>query len=208
MTTYITFVMDETGSMTSLRDEAITGFNKYIDDLRDNLDGRVNFSMMKFDSTKEEWFVRKATLKQIPRLTKKNYRPGATTPLWDAVGHAIEETEKRIDRKKNPKVILTIFTDGYENASRYYTDEMVKVMIEEHDDWAINFLGANMDAWDVANSIGITVGSSINFDFSKKGIEDGFGTVSLASANFVRGKTTSDNFYEGVENAEEYVKTQ
>lgn len=207
MTTYITFVMDETGSMSTLRDEAISGFNKYIDDLKRDLKGRTNFSLMLFDSTKMRWHVLDKPIKDVPHLNEDTYCPGAMTPLWDAVAEAIQLTEKKVKGKKNPKVVLTVLTDGYENASRKYTTKAVKEWIESHKDWAINFLGANMDAWSVAGEIGIDAKSSLNFAFTGCGLSAGFRSASLATANFVAGKTTARTFYEGTDDAEEYVKS-
>jgi len=206
MTTYITFVMDETGSMSILEAEAISGFNKYIDDLKKNLKGRTNFSLMLFDSSQMRWHVMDKPIKDVPHLNGDTYRPGAMTPLWDAVAEAIRWTEHKVKGKKNPKVVITILTDGYENASKKYTTKAVKEMIESHKDWAINFLGANMDAWAVAGEIGIDAGSSLNFAFNAGGLSAGFRSASIATSNFAMGKTTSDSFYEGTDDAEEYVK--
>lgn len=207
MTTYITFVMDETGSMDSLKDEAISGFNKYIDDLKKNLKGRTNFSLMLFDSTQMRWHVIDKPIKDVPHLNKDTYVPGAMTPLWDAVAEAIILTEEKVRGKKNPKVVLTVLTDGYENASKKYTTKAVKAMIESHKDWAINFLGANMDAWNVAGEIGIDTGSVMNFAFNAVGLSAGFRSASIATSNFAIGKTTAQNFYEGTDDAEKYTKS-
>jgi len=206
MTTYITFVMDETGSMDSLKEEAISGFNKYIDDLKKDLKGRTNFSLMLFDSTQMRWHIMDKPIKDVTHLNEDTYRPGAMTPLWDAVAEAILETEKRVKDKKNPKVVITILTDGYENASKQYTTQAVKDMIESHSDWAINFLGANMDAWNVAGEMGIDTGSVMNFNFTGKGLSAGFRSASIATSNFALGKTTANSFYEGTDDAEDYVK--
>jgi hypothetical protein len=79
-------------------------------------------------------------------------------------------------------------------------------MIESHSDWAINFLGANMDAWNVAGQIGIEVGSSMNFAFTGKGLSAGLRSASIATVNYAQGKTTAQTFYEGTDDAEDYVK--
>ena len=207
MTTYITFVMDETGSMSSLKDEAISGFNKYVDDLKKNLKGRTNFSLMLFDSTQMRWHIMDKSIKDVQHLNDDTYRPGAMTPLWDAVADAIVWTERKVEGKKNPKVVITVLTDGYENASKRYTTKAVKDLIEKHKDWAINFLGANMDAWSVAGEIGIDTGSVMNFAFTGSGLSAGFRSASIATSNFAQGKTTAQNFYEGTDDAEKYIKT-
>ena len=72
---------------------------------------------------KLDWAVNNRPIKSVEHLNERTYQPGATTPLWDAVTEAILETEKRLKRAKDPDVVVTVLTDGYENASNKYTTE-------------------------------------------------------------------------------------
>jgi len=192
MTTYITFVLDETGSMSTVKQETIAGFNSYIKELKAELKD-VKFSFMKFDSVEMNWVYRDVDLLFVKKLSDKNYSPRSMTPLWDAFGLAIKNMEER-DIKKGDKVIITVLTDGHENASKEFTADNVGAMILEHKDWAINFLGANMDAWgDVGRGLGMSRQSTYTFDQSE--ISDTLSYVGTSTVAFAKGETTVDTFY-------------
>jgi len=200
VTTYITFVLDETGSMGNIKDETISGFNKYIETLKEELKGRTSFSLLKFDSVKLDWFVKNASVKKVAPLSEDTYMPGAMTPLWDAVAHAIKETEERLKGKKDPTVIFTVLTDGYENASREFNAAQVREMIEGHDDWAFNFVGAGIDAWALAETAGFVTGSisytsPYQIGTAMKGISRR--SAVYASANKVEQSAMRSDFYGG-----------
>jgi len=201
MTTYITFVLDETGSMNGIRNDTIGSFNTYTKDLLDGLEGEVRFSLMKFGGYKKDWMCLDVAMKHVTTLSASNYRPSGGTPLWDAFGFAIKQMEEK-DIQEDDKVIISILTDGEENQSREYTQQDVKAMIEDHPEWAITFLGANMDAWDdVGRGIGMSRGSTYSYDIS-----DMAGTLSGQSVGtiaFASGQTTVDSFYDNVTKVEE-----
>jgi len=97
-------------------------------------------------------------------------------------------------------VILTILTDGYENASREFTADQVREMIEGHEDWAFNFVGAGIDAWDVSSSIGIHIGSASYTDPVDIGVAmAAIGGMSAGYAAATREEQVSlrENFYRG-----------
>jgi len=198
MTTYIMFVLDETGSMSSCQEETIAGFNSYVKELRKELDD-VKFSFMKFDSVEMNWVYRDVDLLFVKKLSDKNYSPRSMTPLWDAFGLAIKDMEER-DLKKKDKVIITVLTDGHENASSEFTSKEVGKLIKKHKDWAINFLGANMDAWgDVGRGLGMSRCSTYTFDQSD--MVGTFNTVGVSTVAYAKGETTVDTFYEDDNNS-------
>lgn len=201
MTTYIVFVLDETGSMFSIKDDTIGGFNSYIDNLSKELEG-VRFSLLKFNAGGLKWVYEEKNLSDVEPLSEKNYNPNNSTPLWDAFGTAIQWMERR-DIGAEDKVIITVLTDGFENASREFNTEQVKEMIEAHPDWAINFLGANMDAWDdVGYSIGMSRGSTFTYDAND--MQGTFSVNSVRTIAFAKGETTVDTFYEDENSTAKY----
>lgn len=204
MATYITFVLDETGSMFTLKDETITSFNIYLNTLQDTLKGHTHFSLLLFNSARMNWCYNDMKIRDVPELNNDSYVPEALTPLWDAIAEAIIHMEKQVKGKKNSKVIITILTDGYENMSKKYLTDDVRKMIESHKDWAFNFLGANIDTWFVSRRLGISINSSSNFDFSPDGILSATKSAAIGTQSFVDGKTTADTFYEGKEFISEY----
>jgi len=192
MTTYITFVLDETGSMSSCKEETIAGFNSYIKELKSELKD-VKFSFVKFDSEEINWVYRDVDLLFVKKLSDKNYSPRSMTPLWDAFGLAVKDMEKK-NLKKDDKIIITVLTDGLENASTEFTANSIAKMILEHKDWAINFLGANMDAWgDVGRTLGMSKRSTYTFDQSD--MSGTFNAVGVSTVAYAKGETTVDTFY-------------
>lgn len=202
MTTYITFVLDETGSMQRVKQDTIGGFNSYLAKLKEELKD-VKFSFLKFNTAKKEWVYEGVDLGYVAELNDDNYRPSNATPLWDAFALGITKTEEIADNlSEEDKVIISVLTDGLENSSVEYTQHEVKKLIEEHSDWAINFLGADMDAWnDVSKNIGISAGATLDFDS-----DDIVGTMSInagSTVSFARGETTVNSFYEDKDGSSE-----
>lgn len=196
MTTYITFVLDETGSMSPTRDDTIGSFNTYVADLIKGLENEVKFSLMKFGGYAKDWMCLDVAMKHVTTLSHSNYIPRGGTPLWDAFAFAIKQMEEK-DIKEDDKVIITILTDGEENQSNEYTQQDVKAMVEDHPEWAITFLGANMDAWDdVGAGIGMHRGQTWTYDQ-----DDMYGTMTGQSAGtiaFAVGESSVETFYDNV----------
>jgi hypothetical protein len=99
-------------------------------------------------------------------LGADEYQPRAQTPLLDAVGHGVS----LLDRSKQPdeRAILAVMTDGLENASREYTKDTIKALLDrkqKEDGWLVLYLGAGHDAWQQAHSMGLHAGNVA--DFSK-----------------------------------------
>ena len=154
----VTFVLDETGSMVSCMGATISSVNEYLDGLQANKDTKeAKVTLTSFNSEGIKKRAAAEALSKVQRLSTENYVPAASTPLYDAIGQAIRETEAAIKAsgKKPGKVLFVVQTDGYENASKEYTQVQVKQMIDAHkDEWTFVFLGANMDAWAMAEKIG------------------------------------------------------
>jgi hypothetical protein len=202
MTVFITFVLDETGSMQSVKEETINGFNQYLLDLNKDLTDVV-FSLLKFDSQEMNWVHKGVPISEVNELTAETYVPRSATPLWDAFGLAITEMEE-VARREDDKVIISVLTDGFENASKKFTVEQVKGLVEKHPDWAINFLGADMDAWgDVGKNISMTRGQTFSYDGSGEGVTMAFNAMSKGTTAFAQGTITVSDFYEGSLTTEE-----
>lgn len=144
MTTHVTFLLDETGSMGTMKAEVISGFNKYIEDLsRDGND--YVFSLTKFDSAKTVVVHDGVPIQQVLPLNEDTYRPGASTPLYDAIASVIT----RGGTVHAERTLMVIYTDGEENASHEWTlssiNTLMKSMEQAH--WTFMYLGASPEAW-------------------------------------------------------------
>ena len=106
----IVFLLDRSGSMSGVENDTIGGYNSYIEKQKGN---NVYVTTVLFDNEYQILNERKH-IKEIERLTRKEYFVRGTTALYDAIGKTI----KRLDEVKTDKVLFVITTDGYENASK------------------------------------------------------------------------------------------
>lgn len=156
----VAFLLDETGSMQICRDSTISGFNEYVESLKNDEDVKYRFTLVKFNSMHTTTVHDKVKAVNIIPLTVETYIPNYATPLYDAVAHVVKlcEGEKR-------KKIIVIMTDGQENASVEYGQKAIFDLISAKRDegWEFVFLGANQDAWVQAGRIGIPQASAATY---------------------------------------------
>jgi hypothetical protein len=163
---YVTFVLDETGSMGAIKDDAIGGFNEYLRTVKQEREEgqRVSFTLVKFDSMKTEKVHVGEEIAKVPELTHETYRPGAATPLIDACMKAILATEQVVD-EQDVNVAFVVLTDGHENASTEFKtiDLLQKVKEKSAAGWMFTFLGADMDAYAQAGQYGFDQSQTVSF---------------------------------------------
>ncbi len=165
----ITVVMDRSGSMVAVREDAEGGLNSFIEEQKGK-EGEAVFTLVQFDTEYE--FVHKAVpIKDVPKCT---LTPRGMTALLDAVGKAIAETGERLkamDEADRPGlVVFVIITDGQENSSKEYTKTQIKEMIDKQSGtfkWQFTYLGANQDAFAEAGGIGIPQDASSGYAATK-----------------------------------------
>lgn len=184
--TDIILVLDQSPSMTAIRDATIEGVNALIHDQK-KVPGDARFTLVKFDGFVHE----SATCHMLAAqpLTRDTYRPGGSgTALYDAIGTTIDKIGRSYallpEDKRPGKVIFVIYTDGEENSSRRYTQEQVKGMIERQKAdylWDFIFLGAELNAYQIGNSIGIS--NSLNVMRSADSTASAYGSTSILLTN-------------------------
>ncbi|MFT3729780.1 MAG: vWA domain-containing protein [Terricaulis sp.] len=162
-------LLDRSGSMESCRDTAIDAINEYIMGLRrsDTVDARI--SLTTFDSVGIDVLQTAEPAKSSIELSRGNYIPRASTPLLDAIGHAVAEIDK-VTLRTDEKVGLVILTDGLENASKEHTKETIRALLkdrQENKGWLVTFLGAEVDAFADAQAIGVDAGQYLSLKKSK-----------------------------------------
>lgn len=161
--TEMIFVVDRSGSMHYMSEEASQGINKLIEE-QTKEDGECRVTLVQFDTAYE--FVENGT--DIKSVKPYNLIAGGMTALNDAVGRTIDEVGLRLSKteeKDRPGLVLfCIVTDGIENASREYSAEQVYEKITHQQkvyNWQFTYLGANQDSFKAAKNMGInTIGTS------------------------------------------------
>lgn len=154
---YAHILLDRSGSMESCRDTTIDAFNEYVMGLRrsDSVDARISLTI--FDSDGIDSLAHAEPAKTFMELNRQNYIPRASTPLLDAIGHAVTETDK-VQLRPGEKVALVILTDGLENASKEHTKDSIRLLLtdrQHNKGWLVVFLGADVDAFAEARAMGI-----------------------------------------------------
>ena len=163
--TIVSFLLDETGSMGSVRDTTISGFNEYIATLRTN-DTPTLLRLMTFNTDGFNVVYDFEEIQSVADLTRQSYRPRELTNLYDAIARLVHDTEDYLKAMSpEPRVMCTIMTDGEENSSTEYTRAAIFKLItdKEKEGWAFVYLGANQDAWAASESIGIHRRNSDNY---------------------------------------------
>jgi len=149
--TLVVFLLDRTGSMGTCRDEAISGFNSYVDGLGKS--PNIRFTLVQFDSVSIDEIHSAVPINKVEKLDHNNYIPRAMTPLHDAVGRTIKSTQKHA---KGKRVVFATLTDGHENASEEWDALTIKAEIrrrEKEDDWTFVHIGVGTEGWDAAQRL-------------------------------------------------------
>jgi uncharacterized protein YegL len=175
MNIYNVIILDESGSMSSIYDQALSGINEVLSGIRKNQeefpDQQHYVSIVTFEGhgiagvkTRRD----RVPIEKVGEFTRKDYRPGGCTPLYDAMGKALNELEGHIS--DGDRVMATIITDGYENSSEEYSGLAVKALVSRlrEKGWTFAYIGANQDAVEVARDLNIA--NALNYDATPEGM--------------------------------------
>ena len=172
--TELVMILDRSGSMGGLESDTIGGYNSMLRKQRET-EGEVVVSTVLFDDESEVLYDR-IPLQDMPQMTEKEYYVRGCTALLDAIGGAIHHIgnvhKYARDEDRPEKTIFIITTDGLENASKRYSYEKVKQMVERQKEkygWEFLFLGANIDAIETAGRFGIAPDRAANYNSDHMG---------------------------------------
>ncbi len=186
---YNLVILDKSGSMESIRREAVDGYNETLGTIRaaqcKHIDTQEHFvSLAAFCSCGIEMIYDKTPIRDADKLRQEQYEPCCCTPLFDAIGSTIKRLKKDIRDVEDAAVLVTIITDGYENASHEWTGAAIKTLVDEckKDGWVFAFIGAGEDILRVASTISIT--NTVNWEKSSRGTKAMFCLSNEASERF------------------------
>ena len=165
--TELVFIVDRSGSMQGLEKDTVGGFNGMLKSQKET-DAPCFVSTVLFDHETEVLHDR-IPLQKVAPITEKEYYVRGCTALLDALGGAIRHIEN-IHKYARPEdvpahTMFVVITDGMENASKRFTAPQVKSLIGEKKKagWEFIFLGANIDAVETAETIGIEAQRAVNY---------------------------------------------
>lgn len=199
---YVHLLLDRSGSMENCRDATIDAFNEYVNGLRVSTEVDARLSLTTFDSEGIDLICDAAPAAQAPELNRRTYVPRAMTPLFDAIGRVVTHTDK-IALRDGEKVTLVILTDGQENASKEFTKEAIRKLLDGRRDdkgWLILFLGADIDAFAEAGAIGMAQSVSLRVD--KRSLKGAMKATRQMQERFAKGASPQSAAYTDEERRE------
>lgn len=193
--TDILVLLDQSASMGLVKMPTISGFNEYLmarqAEFAANPAHFIKLTLVTFNTLHTErahspniqTVYSRMNVGAVPLLNNSTYKPDGLTPLYDAIGIALEEFKP----PKKSGVLVVILTDGAENESKRFSQKEVFEMIarREMDGWVFIFLGANQDSFGVTAGMGIQAGNTSNYD--PKRPDEAFDLASRATAKFMSG---------------------
>lgn len=185
----IVFLLDRSGSMAGSESDTIGGYNSYLEKQRKN---KINtkITTVLFDN-EYEMLHERTDIKEVQKITEKEYYVRGCTALLDAIGKTIINIDRKV---KNNKVLFIITTDGLENASREFTKEKIKSLIELHPNWEFLYIGANIDSYKEGASLGIKSQNIANYNKNKKGTENLYESINFATKCLVEDEQLSESW--------------
>lgn len=182
-------IVDRSGSMNKIREDAQGGIREFAAE-QAKLPGKATLSLYQFDN-EHETVHKFASLSKVAGYVLV---PRNTTALLDAIGFAITREGEHLaampEGKRPGKVVALIATDGHENASKEYSLGQVKELTTRQQNdygWAFTYIGANQDAFSVAESMGISKAATLDYARSGVGTQSAYGAASAAASRYVRG---------------------
>ncbi|QVY62625.1 vWA domain-containing protein [Cytobacillus gottheilii] len=199
--TEVVFILDKSGSMAGLEADTIGGYNSMLKKQK-KAEGEAFVTTVLFNNGYELLHDR-VSVKDIKKLTESDYEVSGTTALIDAIGFSIQKTVQEQKKKERADhVLFVITTDGMENASREFTSEQVKKMIQhqkEKYDWTFMFLGANIDAVETAGYFGIDKDFAVDYHADGEGTKLNYEILSEAVLSVRYGKGVDPGWKDEIE---------
>ena len=191
MNIYHVIILDESGSMTAIEQQALSGINEVLSGIRKNQqefpDQHHYVTIVTFEGNGMSGVKTRrdrVAVESVGDFTRKDYCPGGCTPLYDAMGKTLVELETRIG--EGDRVMATIITDGYENSSMEYSGKAVKNLVGRlrKKGWTFAYIGANQDAVEVARDLNIN--NALNFEATSSGTREMSARFCMAASKFSR----------------------
>lgn len=204
-------ILDESGSMELIKISIIQGFNELVQTIQGiekqfpEQEHYISFESFNGLGKKLLHFIEPAS--KLKQIDDKTYKPDASTPLLDAMGFGINKLKQSLQGQTDYNVLVTILTDGEENASQEFSGKDIKKLVEElkQDRWTFTYIGTDHNVEQIASRLSIN--NTMFFSKNEAGIKDMFEKEHSARSNFSRkirfDEDTSSNYYHDIEDENE-----
>jgi hypothetical protein len=197
-------ILDESGSMESIKDPIISGFNELVQTIKgiekDFPEQEHFISLVTFNGRGRRSVHFTEPASKLEMTDSSIYQPNSSTPLYDAMGDSITSLKQALAKQTDYNVLVTVLTDGEENASKEYNGDAIKKLVEamKKSGWTFTYIGTDHDIEKFATNISIT--NVMYFKKDLSGVNDMFRKEQFARASYSQKirekKKTDDDFYE------------
>lgn len=171
-------ILDESGSMQSVKNVTMSGFNETAQTIRAAQqkfpEQEHHVSLVTFNSMNIRTILDNQPAEALTLLAADTYQPNGGTPLFDAMGRSLLRLEFQTEHLTNYTVLVSVLTDGHENASQEFSGKAIKAMIDRltEKDWTFTYMGANHNVEQMAHSLSIK--SFLRFESTEEGMDELF----------------------------------
>ena len=200
-------ILDESGSMESIKPTIINGFNELVQSIKgiqnQFLEQEHTISIISFNGFGNKVLHFMDDVSKLNTIDSSNYKPDSMTPLYDAMGFGFTKLKTELESQTDYNVLVTILTDGEENASKEYTGTVIKNMIEElsEGNWTFTYIGTDHDVEKMATNLSIK--NSMSFEKNTEGInsmfEEEFQSRKQFSKNIREKNDFKENYFNKIE---------
>ena len=192
---YNLIILDASGSMSSIEKQAVDGVNETIQTIREAQKKHSSqehyVTLVSFNTSEIKKIYDGEPAADVKELSRKDYKPNCCTPLYDAMGFSITDLQRKLE--EGDKVLVTVITDGEENASEEYDGKAISSLVDKlkNEGWVFSYIGANQDVMKVAAKISIS--NCIDFDATGAGTSAMFAKEKKARLRFFERLAKANN---------------
>jgi len=196
-------ILDESGSMESIKEPIISGFNELVQTIKgiekDFPEQEHFISLVSFNGRGRKVINFTEPAAKLETIDNRKYQPNSSTPLFDAMGDSITSLRQALEKQKDFNVLVTILTDGEENASKEYNGDAIKKLVEEmkKSGWTFTYIGTDHDIEKFA--MNISINNTMYFKKDLSGVNDMFQKEKNARTMYSRkirdNRPLDDDFY-------------
>ena len=200
-------ILDESGSMQSIKTTIIQGFNELVQTIQGiekQFPEQEHFiSFISFNGLGQKLLHFMDPASKLKQINDKSYNPDASTPLFDAMGFSINKLKQSLQGQTDINVLVTVLTDGEENASKEFSVNDIKKLVEElkQSRWTFTYIGTDHDVEKIATSLSIE--NTMVFEKNEADIKNMFMREKNARANYSNkirsNEDTTSNYFEDTE---------
>ena len=197
-------ILDESGSMSSIKNTIIQGFNELVQTIKGiekQFPEQEHFvSFVSFNSLGQKLLHFIDPASKLDQIDDKSYNPDAMTPLFDAMGFSINKLKQSLQGQTDYNVLVTVLTDGEENDSKEFSGNDIKKLVEElkQNRWTFTYIGTDHDVEKIA--ISLSINNTMVFEKNEADIKKMFAREQNARANYSKkirfNEDTTSNYFD------------